>query len=149
MGWTIASAILTAISIVFSIISIFQAKNAKQYKDEVINLRDAIEVKGISDKYIDAHLKFLQETRSENWNKGKNINAVISPMESALSTLAKVYPLMEDARELKRKVQNVSMLIRNFDECDKNKKKDTFADLGEIENILQEVLHKQTAKAVK
>lgn len=149
MGWTIASAILTAISIIFSIISIIQAKKAKQYKDEVINLKYAIEVKGITDKFTDAHLKFLQETRSENWNKGKNINSVIAPMESALTAVAKVYPLMDDARELKRKVHKISVLIRRFDECNKIEKKDTFEELGEIDNILQEVLHEQTAKAVK
>ena len=149
MGWTIASAILTAISIFFSIISISQAKKAKEYKDDVVHLNDAIEVKGITDKFIDARLKFLQDTRSENWYKGKNINSILAPMESALAALAKIYPLMDDDRELKRKVQNVSNLIRRFDACDKNEKKDTFADLVTIEIILQEILHDQTAKAVR
>ena len=60
MWLTIISTICTAISIVFAIISICHAKKARQYKEEVIDFKDALEIKAISETFKDARLKFLQ-----------------------------------------------------------------------------------------
>ena len=149
---TIISAFLTLGSFICSIFSFRNAKKAGQYKNEVLNLRDALEIKGITEKFIEAYLKFRQETRSDNWFQGKSrnaINAIISPLESALSSLAAIYPLMDNAIDLKSNVGEVSSSIVQFDQCHDFERKMTFSRLGEIENSLQEMLHKQTVKTLK
>lgn len=149
MWWTIISIIVTIISIIFSCISIQNAKKAKQYKDEVINLKDAIEIKGITETFKEARLKFLQETRSDDWFRGKDINMVISPMESTLAKLGAVYPLMHDSQKLKDAVKISTKHLRQFDKCTKMEKRYTYDALENIDELLQDLLHKQTTKAVK
>lgn len=149
MMWlTIISIISTVVSIIFAIVSICQAKKAWQYKEEVINVKDAMEIKAISETYKDARLKFLQETRADDWYKGKDVNPIISPMESALARIDSVFPLMKDSVPLKDMVNEVSSVIRQFDKSTKVSKRKTYDTLGEIGQILQDVLHSQTAKAV-
>ena len=149
MWLTVISSVVTVVSIICTIISILSAKKAGDYKDEVIRLKDAIEFKGLAEKYKDIHLRFLQETRADNWFKGKNVNLVVSPMESILASIPSVYPLMSDSYSLKTLVKNVSSSIGQFDKRSTDDRKKTFADLVEIENILQDELHKRSAKAVK
>lgn len=149
MWLTIVSCFFTLVSIICTIISIVNANNAKRYKEDVVNLTKAIEIKGLTTKYKEARLAFLRETRSDNWYKGKNVNAIITPMESILSDIAPVYPLMDDSESLQSLVKTVSARIRKFDECNKDDRKDTFAYLGEIENRLHDTLYKQTEKAIK
>lgn len=149
MWLTIISALLTLISIVCSVISIRNAKRARDNKNEVINLKNAIEVKEIAEKYKEAHLKFLQDTRGDNWYKGKNINSVVSPLEDVLATFASVYPLMNDSSDLKRLVNRVLSDISQFDKCSKEEKKNTYTFMGDIENMIQEELWNQTTKAVR
>ncbi len=149
MWWTIISSILTAVSIVFSCISMHNAKKAKQYKDEVINLKDAIEIKGVSEIFKEARLKFLQETRMDEWYRGKDVNTVISPMESTLAKLDAVYPLMNDAQKLKDAVKTATKHLRQFDKCTKSEKRSTYDALENIGELLQDLLHKQTAEALK
>lgn len=149
MWWTIISILLTAVSIVFSCISIHNAKKAKQYKDELISLNAAIEIKGISETFKEMRLKFLQETRLDEWFRGKDVNTVISPMESTLAKLDAVYPLMNDAQKLKDAVKTVTKHLRQFDKCTKSEKRSTYDALENIGEILPDLLHKQTANAVK
>ena len=148
MWLTIISTICTAISIVFAIISICQAKKARKYKEEVINFKDALEIKAISETYKEARLKFLQETRADDWYKGKDVNLILSPMESVLAKIDSVYPLMTDSRTLKEKVNMVTSEIRQFDKCSMSSKRKTYDTLIEIGQILQDVLHSQMEKAV-
>lgn len=149
MMWlTIISIICTVVSIIFAIVSICQAKKAWQYKEEVINVKDAMEIKAISETYKDARLKFLQETRADDWYKGKDVNPIISPMESALARIDSVFPLMKDSVPLKDMVNEVSSVIRQFDKCTKTSKRKAYDTLGEIGQLLQDVLHSQTKKAI-
>lgn len=149
MWLTIISCFLTLISIVCTVISIVNARDAKQYKESVVNLTNAIEIGKLTEKYKDAHLSFLRDTRPENWFKGKNINSIIAPMESVLTEIAIVYPLMDDPDSLRSLVNSASARIRKFDECNKDDRKDTFAYLGEIDNRLHAFLFRQTEKALK
>lgn len=148
MGWTIASTISSIVSIIFAIISLKNAKRARQYKEEVVDFKNIIEIKGIAETFKEARLKFVQETRKDDWFKGKEINLVISPMEGVLANISSVYPFMEDSSELKKIVNNVSDNIVQFYNCTKGNKKKTFAAMIEIEIILREVLHKKVTKAV-
>lgn len=148
MGWTIASTISSIVSIIFAIISINNAKKARQYKEEVVDFKNVIEIKGIAETFKEVRLKFVQETRKDDWFKGKEENLVISPMENVLAKISAVYPIMDDSSELKIKVKTVSENIVQFYNSTKEDKKKTFAEMIEIEIILQEVLHEKATKAV-
>ena len=123
MGWTIASTVFTVISIICSIISFRNAKKARQYKDEVVVFNDTIEIKGVLETFKEVRLKFIQETRTDDWYKGKDVNPVISPLEGVLAKIAVVYPIMEDPSVLKEKVKAVSTEIVRFDNSAKSAKK--------------------------
>lgn len=146
---TIISSVLTFISIICTIVSILNAKKAHQYKEEVVVLKDTIEVKGIVESFKNARLKFLQETRLDDWFKGIDINLVISPMERTLNDITTIYSLINDSTELKQKVSDVLLAINRYDRCKKKEKQDIIAELGDIDNLLHEILQKQTAKVIE
>lgn len=149
MGLTVVSIVVTVISIVCSVISIVNARKAKRYKEDVFDFKNAIEIKGVSETFKEAYLKFVQETRLDDWYRGKDINIVLSPMESTLAKLDAVYPLMADHQKLKERVKIATKNIRQFDRCNKIEKRNTYEALDDIGEILQGLLHKQTAKALK
>lgn len=103
----------------------------------------------MSETFKETRLKFLQETRLDDWFRGKDINTVISPMESTLAKLDAVYPLMHDSQKLKDAVKTTTKLLRQFDKCTKIEKRNTYDALENIGEMLQELLHNQTAKAIK
>ena len=148
MWLTLISTLATIISIICSIISIINAKKAKEYKEQVVNMKNAIKINEILEKYKQTRLQFFKETRSSDWYRGKDINLIISPMENILAETNSVLPMMKKTEDLKGKIILVTSEIRQFDKCVRKKKKEICDTLIEIEQILQSEQYNQTLKSI-
>ncbi len=107
--------ILTALSIVASVVSIWNAKKAKQYKDATLLLCDVLKLEGVYTEFTIESKVFQDKTRGDQWNKGVEANSIISPYAETISKVGEIYHLMEDAEELKRKVHSLNDIVQDFE----------------------------------
>ena len=95
--------ILTSISIVVTIVSIFlsiwassSAKKAKQYKEEVLEFRDVLNLEGLLSGFLTESKYFLDKTRDNNWYKGVDVTSIISPFKQVLFSFGNSYHLISN-----------------------------------------------------
>ena len=148
--------ILTSISIVVTIVSIFlsiwafsSAKKAKQYKEEVMEFRDVLNLEGLLNRFFIESKYFLNKTRDNNWFKGVDVTSIISPFREVLFSFGKSYHLISNYTTIKDKVHELNEMVQNYDKASSLQRKRANNLILEIADILQQELHKNKVKIIK
>lgn len=146
--------IFTIASLVFTLITAFQAKRAKQYKEEVLHLRDAFDLENLLGKFITESKYFQDNTRDKEWYKGQGtdkINSIISPFKETLLSFGSSYHLFshENRGDVKYKVSQLNSIVNNYDRANDRDIQKTNKLILEITNILQDEVHSNKDKIVK
>ena len=112
MALTIVSIVVTIVSVVCSILASNSAKDAKQYKEETLQLRDTFDLERLLSRFQVESKYFQNNTRKRDWYKGIDINLVISSFSDVLSDFGNVYHLVGDSKGLKEKVHSLNEIIQ-------------------------------------
>lgn len=145
---TIISLAVTIISIYCSVLSFKSAKKAKQYKTEVCLLKDTIDLKSLTSNFMVESQHFLKQTRSSDWFRGVDVNAVTSPFVSVLMSFGISYHLMDKGEDLKVKVHKLTCQVQVYETLDFKSKKRCQDLIFEIAETLQEEVQKSANKIV-
>lgn len=142
--------ICTILSLLFSLISICQAKKAKQYKEETLHLRDTFDLETLLCRFMIESKYFQDNTRDKNWYKGQGadrINAIISPFKQILSSFGSLYHLIsiEHQADVKYKVDELNSIVNTYDRANEKDIKKTNKLILELTNILQDEVHSNKA----
>lgn len=148
--------ILTSISIVVTIVSIFlsiwassSAKKAKQYKEEVLEFRDVLNLEGLLSGFLTESKYFLDKTRDNNWYKGVDVTSIISPFKQVLFSFGNSYHLISNYTTIRDKVHELNEIVQNYDKASSFQRKRANSLIMEIADILQQELHNNKVKIIK
>lgn len=146
--------ICTILSLLFSGISLYQAKQAKQYKEETLHLRDTFDLENLLGRFIIESKYFLDGTREKEWYKGQGadkINSIISPFQQILSSFGSLYHLISYTNqvEVKYKVRELNSIVNRYDRAKEKDIKKTNNLILEITEILQDEVHSNKNKIAK
>lgn len=140
---------VTIISIGFSIWSFCSAKKAKQYKEETLQFKENIDLKGFLSRFQMESRYFLEKTRNRDWYKGIDVNTVISPFKDVLLNFGQWYHLVKESDVLKKKVYELNDIIQTYDKATSSNKKRVNILIMEITDILQQGIHSNIDKYIK
>lgn len=143
---TIASIVVTFISIVCSISSFRSAKKARQYKKETSMLKDTMDLKSLNSNFIIESQHFLKQTRSSDWFRGIDVNMVTSPFTSVLMSFSASYHLMNNGEAMKGKVHKLINQVQFYETLDFKAKKQSLNLILEITDMLQDEVQNCTKK---
>ena len=129
-------------SIVFSIISIRNARKAKDYKEKAKKVLFLTDIQGVIAEYENISKDFVFKTRDNQWYKGQDPNDIIKPFNDILMKFSSLYPQIDDEDELKDKVHLLSSNIINYETVTKKKKKETNDIIYEISELLHKIKYK-------
>lgn len=146
---TIVSVIVTIISIACSILSYCSAKDAKQYKEETLQLRNTFDLERFLGRYQVEAKYFQNNTRKTDWYKGVDVNTIISPFTEILSEFGNVYNLMDNPEQLRCKVHSLNEIVQIYSSVNSDKKKEACALIIDITESLQHEVHRNKNKIVK
>lgn len=146
---TSISIVATIISIVYSIRASKSAKNAKQYKEETIQLKGTFDMETLLGRFQTESKYFLEKTRKTDWYKGVDINPIISPFKEVLSSFGRLYHLARTADNLKNKVHELDSLVQTYDQAKTPQKRRANDLILEIIEILQQEIHNNTKEIIK
>lgn len=146
--------ISTILSLVFAAISLWQAKRAKQYKEETLQLRDTFDLENLLGRFMTESKYFQDNTRDPEWFKGKEadkINSIISPFQQILSSFGSLYHLISYTNrvEVKNKVHDLNSIVHAYDRAKAKDRYKTNDLILEITEILQNEVHSNKDKIVK
>lgn len=144
LGLTIISIFATLVSIGFSIWSFQSAKKAKQYKSDIINFKDTLDLKGFQSVFEMESNRYLMKTGEKNWYKGRDSNQVIAPFVQILLSFGKV-KYIQNSDILQQKVRKLQELIQ-FDSTNLEKKRDINSLIFDINKILQNLVNDNISK---
>ena len=144
LGLTVASIIVTIISIVCSVLSWHFAKKAKQYKEETLTFKESIDLLSLLSKFRNESQKFQDNTREIDWYKGQNANLIISPFNQVLLSFGNYYHLMKDAEEIKSKVHSLQKNIQAYSTFTSSTQKKINRLIIEITELLQKEIQNIT-----
>ncbi len=146
---TLISVVVTIVSIFFSIWAFSSAKKAKQYKEEVMEFRDVLNLEGLLNRFFIESKYFLNKTRDNNWFKGVDVTSIISPFREVLFSFGKSYHLISNYTTIKDKVHELNEMVQNYDKASSLQRKRANNLILEIADILQQELHKNKVKIIK
>ena len=145
---TIASIVVTLISIGFSIWAYRSAKKAEQYKSDVLKIKDSLTIEGLLSKFQTESKYFQNNTRDKNWYRGKDINSIISPFKDVLSAFGGSYHLISEPEILRTKVRQLDSIVNTYDKATSDQKSLVNTLIMEITEILQSESHSNTIMLV-
>lgn len=141
---TVASIIVTIISIVCSVLSWSFAKKAKQYKEETLTFKESLDLLSLLSKFRNESQKFQDNTREIDWYKGQNANLIISPFNQVLLSFGNYYHLMKDAEEIKSKVHSLQKNIQAYSTFTSSTQKKINGLVIDITELLQKEIQNIT-----
>ncbi len=145
---TLISVIVTVISIASSIWSFRSAKSARAINNEVIHAQNTLELKSFVDKFEHEISLFQDQTRKRQWDKGREINTIISPFSDVLKDMGKYYLLFEDVHTLEMKVNKLYAYVQQFDRISRKEKNESYYLVLEISNILHARVQEKTSEVI-
>lgn len=146
---TSISIVVTIISIILSIWAFRSAKKAKQYKEEVLQFRDVLNLEGLLSRFLIESKYFLDKTRDINWYKGVDVTPIISPFREVLFSFGKSYHLINNYIIIKDKVHELNEIVQNYDKANSFQRSKANSFIMEIADILQQELHNNKVKIIK
>lgn len=146
---TLISVVVTIVSIFFSIWAFSSAKKAKQYKEEVMEFRDVLNLEGLLNRFFIESKYFLNKTRDNNWFKGVDVTSIISPFREVLFSFGKSYHLISNYTTIKDKVHELNEMVQKYDKASSLQRKRANNLILGIADILQQELHKNKVKIIK
>ena len=138
---TIISIIATGVSIYYSYQSSKEAKNAERYRNEAFLLKESMTLEEITGRFISESNHFIEATRKSDWYRGKDINAVITPLSNTLNAFGSIYHLLSDA-DIQSKVKTLHGNIQHYYNCKSDVRKETEAIIFDISTMLQQEINK-------
>lgn len=145
---TLFSVIVTVISIACSIWSFQSAKSAYAIKKEVMHTQNAVELKIFVDKFEQESSRFQAQTRKKQWDKGRDIDTILSPFSDVLKAMGKYYSLFEDVHTLEMKVNKLYAYVQQFDRISRKEKNESYYLVLEISNILHARVQEKTSEVI-
>ena len=127
---------VTIISIITTLYSFKFAKEAQQYKEEILRLIDIFELEHLIVQFQKDSNLFLEKTRAAQWHRGVDPNLIISPFKAVLSSFGKVYHLISNEEKLRDKVHTLNEIVQTYDTADADKRKQANALIIKITEIL-------------
>ncbi len=134
---------LTIVSIIASLVTIWQACIAKKYKNQIHNVLNAVNIIEISKKFESSATSFILNTRADDWFRGKKSEKIINPM---ITILVKLSSLPELSDNLKNKIKALNNNLLEYEKADSDKKRNTNMLILDIQGILQNEVESQLNK---
>lgn len=141
---TIISIIVTLVSIGFSIWSFSSAKSAKRYKDDVVFIKDTVELKKLMTQFLIESSTFQTNTRCTDWYKGIDVNIVISPFSEVLRSFGSVYYLFDSVDEIRSKIHTLYNYVQEYDKATRAIRKECNAIILDISDLLHRQMNANT-----
>lgn len=138
---TIISIVATCVSIYYSCQSRKEAKNAERYRDEAFLLKESMTLEEITGRFISESNHFIEATRKSDWYRGKDVNAVITPLSNTLNSFGLIYHLLSDT-DIQDKVRTLYGNIQHYYNANSNVRKETEAIIFDISTMLQQEINK-------
>lgn len=138
--------VLTCVSILTTLISVYQASRAKKYKEQVKDVLRTVDIIEISRDFEKIATKFISDTRADDWYKGRYSQYTINPLIDILIKLPSIYELVDEPYCIKNKVHDLNKNLVGYETANKIIKKNTNGLILEIQEILQNTIKIQLNK---
>lgn len=139
--FTIVSIIATCVSIYYAYQSSKDAKDAERYRNEALLLKESMTLEEITGRFISESNHFIEATRKSDWYKGKDVNAVITPLSNTLNSFGSIYHLLSDT-DIQSKVKTLHGNIQHYYKANAVVRKETEAIIFDISTMLQQEISK-------
>lgn len=145
----VVSTILTVISFGFSCWAFVSAKKAQKYKEDIIHVKESIDLDKLCCRFLIESTNFQNKTRKYDWSKGIDTALVISPFTEILKSFASFYHLFKDQQKLRKKVQRLYIIVEVYETAKKQEKQECNNLVFEIGEILQEQVKECTKHIIQ